>query len=87
MCLRVSNKKKYEKNNFFASLKSLKKVVGSRAGSGSGPKYKDDFICYSYSQLPLKTSRKMFGEPYSDKKMYQNIWEKDTNSALSLCLK
>jgi hypothetical protein len=29
MCLRVINKKKYEKNYFFASLKSLKKGVGS----------------------------------------------------------
>jgi hypothetical protein len=36
MCLWVSNKKKYEKINFFASLKSLKKGVGSRVGSGSG---------------------------------------------------
>jgi hypothetical protein len=29
MCLRIGKKKKYEKNNFFASLKSLKKGVGS----------------------------------------------------------
>jgi hypothetical protein len=35
MCLRVSYKKKYEKNNFFASLKSLKKGVVSEVGSGS----------------------------------------------------
>jgi len=32
----VSYKKKYEKNYFFASLKSLNKGVGSRVGSGSG---------------------------------------------------
>jgi hypothetical protein len=38
MCLQVSNKKKkiMEKNYFFASLKSLKKGVGSGVGSGSG---------------------------------------------------
>ena len=36
MCLRVSYKKKYEENFFFlASLKSLRKVVGSGVGSGS----------------------------------------------------
>jgi hypothetical protein len=40
MCLRVSDRKKYEKtNNYFASLKSLKNGVGSgsisqRYGSG-----------------------------------------------------
>ncbi len=39
MCRRESYKKKfqkYEKIIFFASLKSLKKVVGSRIGSGAG---------------------------------------------------
>jgi hypothetical protein len=36
MCLRVSYNKKYEKINFLASLKSLKKGVGSAVGSGSG---------------------------------------------------
>ncbi len=35
MCLRVSCKKIYEKNNFFASLISMKKGVGSGVGSGS----------------------------------------------------
>ncbi len=47
MCLRISLRKKYEKNNFLASLKSLKKGVGSgvkpgpisqRCGSRSAPK-------------------------------------------------
>jgi hypothetical protein len=38
MCLRVSYKKKYEKktNNFVASVKSLKKGVGSGVRSRSG---------------------------------------------------
>jgi hypothetical protein len=39
MCLRASYKKKYGKNmkkiSFFASLKSMKKGVGSGVGSGS----------------------------------------------------
>ncbi len=35
MCLRSSYKKKIEKNYFFASIKSLKKGVGSGVGSGS----------------------------------------------------
>ncbi len=36
---RVSYKEKYEKNKFFASLKSLKKGVGSRSGSGNQDSY------------------------------------------------
>jgi hypothetical protein len=36
MCLRVNYKNKYEKIIFFASLKSLKKGVGSGVGSGTG---------------------------------------------------
>jgi hypothetical protein len=36
MCLRVSYKKKYEKKKLFASLKSLKKRVGSKVRSGAG---------------------------------------------------
>jgi hypothetical protein len=48
MFLRVSYKKKYEKRNFFASLKSLKKgvrfgvgsgFVSQRYGCGSAPKH------------------------------------------------
>ncbi len=38
MCLWASYEKKYEKNIFFASLKSVKKGVGSGVGSGSGTK-------------------------------------------------
>ncbi len=34
MCLLANNKKKYEKNIFFASLKTMKKEVGSGVGSG-----------------------------------------------------
>jgi hypothetical protein len=36
MCLQLSYKEKYEKNNFFASLKSLKKGVGSGSVSQRG---------------------------------------------------
>jgi hypothetical protein len=36
MCLRVSYQNFGKKPHFFASLKSLKKGVGSRVGSGSG---------------------------------------------------
>ncbi len=39
MCLRVSYKKKYEKQIVFASLMSLKKGVGSGVGSGSEAGY------------------------------------------------
>jgi hypothetical protein len=35
MCMRASYKKKYEKNIFFCTIKSLKKGVGSGVGSGS----------------------------------------------------
>jgi len=36
MCLWKSYRKKYEKNIFFASSKSMKKVVGSGVGAGVG---------------------------------------------------
>ncbi len=40
MCLRVSNKKKWRENLFFASLKSLKKGVRFGVGSGSRARFR-----------------------------------------------
>jgi hypothetical protein len=45
LCLQVSYKKYEEKFFFFASLKSLKKGVGSGVGSGAGS------VCQRYRSL------------------------------------
>ena len=56
MCLRVSDRKKYEKtNNYFASLKSLKNGVGSgsisqRYGSGDPDPHQNVTDPHQWSQ-------------------------------------